>query len=370
MGKLIVDDEVIEKLYPKLLKASNWIKRAIQNKRPIIIRHHNDCDGYCAAFAIEKAISSFFMKEPEWFELKRIPSPVPYYSYDDCLRDIGNFKSSQRRFPAKSPLFILLDLGSTKQDLESIRKLRHYDCEIIVIDHHMPDEVINEYVDIHINPYFAGGDGSYCTGIIASEVANIIEPKEDYQIYQALSGVSDKTREEILKKYMKGFSREKIEKLSFAIGYEAWYLKGFSSSPTIYDLFNINELVNEINNEAEKKITERIKVMKKYAVKKKNLVFIDLFKTIPRNTFPPSGRSVGLLFKEYKGKVALAGFTDEICIFRASLNNFNVKDIIARLRKKGFSVNGGGHELAGTIKFLPIEKERILKEVESYVNSL
>jgi len=52
------------------------------------------------------------------------------------------------------------------------------------------------------------------------------------------------------------------------------------------------------------------------------------------------------------------------------LNNFNVKDIIARLRKKGFSVNGGGHELAGTIKFLPIEKERILKEVESYVNSL
>ena len=40
----------------KFLAIAKYIKNTIDNKRPILIKHHNDCDGYSAAIAIEMAI--------------------------------------------------------------------------------------------------------------------------------------------------------------------------------------------------------------------------------------------------------------------------------------------------------------------------
>ena len=59
----LVKSEILEKLKPAILKAAFEIRLAIIQNRPIIIRHHNDTDGYSAGFALEKAIIPLIEKE-------------------------------------------------------------------------------------------------------------------------------------------------------------------------------------------------------------------------------------------------------------------------------------------------------------------
>ena len=44
----------MDKLRISFIKAAQEIKLAIIQNRPIIVRHHNDTDGYCAGYALEK----------------------------------------------------------------------------------------------------------------------------------------------------------------------------------------------------------------------------------------------------------------------------------------------------------------------------
>ena len=54
--KFIINSKVLDKLKPKINQAVSYIQQAIESKRPIIIRHHGDVDGYCAGIALERAI--------------------------------------------------------------------------------------------------------------------------------------------------------------------------------------------------------------------------------------------------------------------------------------------------------------------------
>ena len=98
----------------------------------------------------------------------------------------------QERHGQKLPLIVLLDNGSTEEDIVALMQAKIYDIEVVVIDHHSPGELItkderggeiygatvavDEYVDTHVNPYLVGGDSQLTAGALATEVAHIINP--------------------------------------------------------------------------------------------------------------------------------------------------------------------------------------------------
>ncbi len=85
----MIKSDTLDKLQTKMEEVRDLIVNSIQNKRPILIRHHADCDGYCGAIALERAILSLMYKEYRresdlFYYYKRLPSKAPYYDYLDA----------------------------------------------------------------------------------------------------------------------------------------------------------------------------------------------------------------------------------------------------------------------------------------------
>ena len=128
-----------------MIKAAHEIRLAIIQSRPIIVRHHNDTDGYCAGYALEKAILPLIVKEHnsekasyEYFS--RAPSQAPFYEIDDSIRDTAMSLRNEAKFSNKMPLVIITDNGSTPEDLFAIMQGKVHGMEFIVIDHHYFDK--------------------------------------------------------------------------------------------------------------------------------------------------------------------------------------------------------------------------------------
>jgi RecJ-like exonuclease len=384
-GKLLVENDVMKKLFPRIQRAAAIIQEAINEGRQILIRHHFDCDGYSAALALEKAIMPL-IKPTIRFALKKIPMIAPYYPYDDACKDLNNALS----YASMMPLLILTDNGSTQQDLFSIKKLRFYGFKIIVIDHHFPGEInngkniIDEHVDVHVNPYLVGGDSNYTSGILASEVANVLRPSRDYCIYQVLSAITDKTEKEIYDKYALNVNLdfEFLDKMAVAIDFEASNLRTMETKCLMQDLFDIKnpnhkQLVELNYKYATELFEKRLKAMLAHSriVKKddKKLIFLDMDEVFGKSEYPPAGKSTGYLFKHFMAeKIIVAAYSRDLIIFRANVDKFNLQELMKRLEKKypELNLDGGGHELAGTIKFPPSKREDMLSEIEKYAESL
>ncbi|MBT7927572.1 hypothetical protein HN695_04500, partial [Candidatus Woesearchaeota archaeon] len=140
-NKFMIKSEILNKLQPRINKVVSLIKQAIESKRPIWIRHHNDTDGYCAAIALERAILPLIharqTKERDvFYHYSRLPSKAPYYDYADATKDVTNFMNRVTKFEAKPPMIIICDNGSSEQDIKAIKKVKIYGAKVIVIDHH------------------------------------------------------------------------------------------------------------------------------------------------------------------------------------------------------------------------------------------
>ncbi len=44
------------------------------------------------------------------------------------------------------PLILLMDNGSTEEDLDAYKFAKVYDIDLLVVDHHHPDEIVDQYL--------------------------------------------------------------------------------------------------------------------------------------------------------------------------------------------------------------------------------
>ena len=103
------------------------------------------------------------------------------------------------RHGQKLPLLVLLDNGSTEEDVAALRHSKVYGIESVVVDHHYPGEVengralIDDYVDIHVNPYLVGGDSQLTAGALAVELAGMINPdvRDKIRHFPGIAAVGD-----------------------------------------------------------------------------------------------------------------------------------------------------------------------------------
>lgn len=397
-----IKSPVLDALKDNFISASALIKKSIYEGRQVLIRHHADMDGYAGAIALEKAIlpliKNRFGERDMWFHFDRSPSTTPFYEYKDVLKDLAFAKRNIERFKRVEPLVILVDNGSTEEDLLSIRKARLYNIPIIVVDHHFTEvkdgkSVVDPYVDVHINPYLKGGDKNLTAGMLAYELSRIINPTvDDMKILPALAGIGDRSKGSEFEQYLeisKG-DKEHLKKIATCVDYEASYLKFMQDSGLVCDLIVEDEkstaLVDLLYNEIQEKIRVQTKVLLNYADEKtlKNdiiVALIDIAKSTLRGDFPGPGKSIGILndsLNEKHGvkKIVAIGYGSDFITLRSNSSceniGFNVNLFVARLQKDmpyGM-VSGGGHEVAGSIRFVENAKDEVLAKLVGYIEEL
>lgn len=392
-----IKSECYEKLRGRFIDAVRLIKKSIIESRLIILKHHADCDGYSGAVALEQAILSLIVDEHDAFDsvkfyYKRTPMKKPFYEYFDAIKDLTlNFDSFAKEKP---PLVIIVDNGSSEQDLLALQKLRMYGSKIIVVDHHLPayDEnnksLIDNFVDVHINPHLVGFSSDITAGMLAYELSNFLSGNNKIRYLPALSGIGDKSSCSEFECYIKiafdnGYSKDYLEKLAQCLDFEAYALGFLEGHSVVQSLLTDKDKQKEIVNLTYPHIKEleekEMKIVQNVIVKNKvgdyDLLILDLDKVDIISEYPPPGKAVGLCFRMFSktsNNILVLGVSKNYITIRTDIDKFNVAKVISYIKSKadyGF-VGGGGHPKAGTIKFVPAVKGKIFNLIEEYLINL
>ena len=420
--EFLVKSVILNKLKPKMYEAAQKIRRAILEGRTILLRHHNDADGICAGIAMEKAVVPLIKEfnpsnDAEYYYFKRSPSKAPFYELEDVVKDLSFALEDQERHGQKLPLIVLLDNGSTEEDIVALMQAKIYDIEVVVIDHHSPGDLIeinekngeiydatvavDEYVDTHVNPYLVGGDSQLTAGALATEVAHIINPDVKNLILHlpAIAALGDHAECAEVYQYLelasqKNFTKEHLAKVAECIDFESYFLRfmnGRGIMDTILAVDNFDKHYNMINalyKEYEKRVDTQLKAALpniKRTQFENGIYFniIDVEKYAHKFTFPAPGKTCGFVHDkvikelgEDKPIVTL-GHGPDFVVFRATdaVNEqygFNVNDIVSSLAIKipSAGIDGGGHECAGSIKYIEGLGENVLSQIVLEIKSM
>ncbi len=387
----------LERLKPAMKKAIELIEKAINDKRPILIRHHADCDGYCGAIALERAILSRLYtrhrRESDiYFYYKRLPSRAPYYDYSDATRDITSFLNDIFRHSHKAPLIILVDNGSTESDILALKKIKLYKAKLITIDHHPPAEEADSLIDIHINPYLVGADSNICAGMLGAELGSALYfGSESFELLAALAGIADKSASKEIDSYLalaekKGITKEFLKKLAEVVNFEA-KIVGASESRFLMDdlLFGNSERQKRLIEIDSEEINKRISAAKEaikelYKAKELKSGMVALLNTdlaSKQYEYPGTGKLTSLLLEtalenSEKKVFAAIGYGKGLLCLRINTDKVSFGEIAKKAKEKlsyGL-ISGGGHPKAGTLTFCPAITEKMLKLVIECFDSM
>jgi archaea-specific RecJ-like exonuclease len=401
--EFLVKDKILDKLKERFIDAAKQIKLAVIQGRPIIVRHHNDADGYSSGFALERAILPLVVSEhgnekSAWEFFSRAPCAAPFYELDDSIRDTANSLRNVAKFSNKMPLIIIADNGSSPEDLMAIKQGKIHGADFIVIDHHGFDkDVISSEVKVHINPFLVDEDGSaFSAGMLCAEIARFInnDVKNIKQI-PAMAGFADRIElknPEVMDKYLKiaekeGYTRELLADISLVTDYVSRKVR----------FMEVREYIEVLFGEPRDKQKELVCLMaphirnldsKGLAIGKSNVQIEEVGKvSIQRiniddvfpgfGFFPNAGRVVGLLHdnlqieKSIASLVTIGIMKTAITIRATNEANFSVHELIEFLNRKlpNAFVSGGGHKNAGSISFLPNKQKEVLDLFHEFVKS-
>ena len=418
----LVKSDVLNRLKPKMREAAQKIRRAILDGRTILLRHHNDADGICAGVAMEKALIPLIevvnpSNDAQYFYFKRSPSKAPFYELEDVVKDLSFALEDQERHGQKLPLIVLLDNGSTEEDIVALMQAKIYDIEVVVIDHHSPGDLltkderngeiygatvaVDEYVDTHVNPYLVGGDSQLTAGALATEVAHIINPevKEIIKHLPAVAALGDHAECGEVYQYLqlaseKGFNKEHLAKIAECVDFEAYFLRfmnGRGIMDTILAVDNLDKhekMIDALYKEYLKRVDTQLKAALpniKRTQLENGIYFnlIDVEKYAHKFTFPAPGKTCGFVhdhvIKEIGDDkpIVTLGHGPDFGVFRATdavaeQFGFNVNDIVSTMieRVPSAGIDGGGHECAGSIKYIEGLGEEVLYKVVEEIQSL
>lgn len=386
-----IKSERFEKLKYLFLKISQRIRKAILENQPIMIRHHADSDGINAGLAIEHSCRGLMSKigiNPD-YNLYRSPSKAPYYEISDVFRDVVLNKRIIESHGHKKPLIIVLDNGSTPEDVFGVKTLKSLGFEIIVIDHHNPVIIENKktavdpYISLHLNPYIEGLNSEICAAMLAYELGRMIFEEYENRLLPAVAAISDRSKGKEVEDYIKNSGEDKkfLEKIGTAIDFISYNLKYDAGKGLYEELYANKELVEGIIEEVKKgfetQLQSTLPYLRTQDIEGVIFSYIDLEKYTMRFKFPAPGRVVGMIHdtisaeKEHIPHITIGHLSDMI-ILRATKPVLPVAKIIKRLQKDipNAHAEGGGHEMAGAIKFVPAHLIDIIENLKKQIKEV
>lgn len=393
----MVQSPILEKLKDRFVKAASEIKFAIITNRPVIVRHHNDADGYSSGYALERAIIPLIEEQhgpgkAAWEYYTRSPVAAPMYEIEDSIKDTAHSLSDVAKFSNKMPLVVIVDTGSGEEDLLGIQQGKIHGIDFIVVDHHVFDkDVISSEVLVHINPFLVKEDGAlYSAGMLCAELARFINPNVKSDYLPALAGLADRINNPpVMDKYLEiaskqGYTKELLHDLAALIDFVSAKLRFMEAREYIEVVFGDpidrqKKLVQLMSPYIRKLEAKGLAVAKAAAIKehykKTDLVLLYVEKCFPRGAYPKPGKCVGMLHDEIQktdktDKLVSVGVLADLITMRATeASGFSVHEFMDYLNKKvplAF-IEGGGHHRAGAIKFVPDKQEDILKALREFL---
>ena len=391
----LVDSEVLRALWPEMRKLAKIVRRAVLTQQPIILRHHADADGICAAVSVETAVLQYIREnggDPDMdnFLFRRSPSKAPFYEIEDVTRDLDMMLKDNVRFGQKFPLILLMDNGSTEEDMPSYKMTEVYNLDVIVADHHHPDDTIDKYLLAHVNPYHVGGDFGVTAGMLGTEIARLIFPGIEKKIlhFPAVAGVADRSEAPELQQYLAlidgKYTIDECRDMALALDYEQYWLRFNDGREIVKDILNINNaedrhnrLVALLVEEANTAINEQVETMMPHVKEQvlesgARLFQADVEMFAHRFTFPPPGKSSGevhdVLCHKYEGEpIVTLGLGPDFAVIRSRGVLMNIPQMVRSMRDEmpGAGISGGGHLVVGSIKFVEgMRSEVIAKMIE------
>lgn len=384
--EFLVKSDILEKLRPSMELATKEIKKAIHKSKPIILRHHADADGMTAAIAIERAILPLIRElgDDEYRSYRRAPSKAPFYELSDVVKDISYAVEDLMKYGKKMPLVIMVDNGSTEEDVPAMKRLKVYGIDIVVIDHHHPDEIVDQYLLAHVNPAHVGGDFGITAGMLCMEVARMINPNivDDIKHLAAVAAVGDRSESQEAYDYIKlvsdKYTLKNLKDMALALDFEAYWLRFSSGKYIIDDILNLRDpmvhknIVPLLCEQAQEMIDNQLEAcipnVKAQTLENGVLLnVLDVEKYAHKFTFPPPGKTSGevhdiICKKNVNKPVITIGYGPDFTVIRSNNVKMNIPEMVRELHDEivGGGVNGGGHLTVGSIKFVQGMRKRIL----------
>lgn len=393
----MVESEVLELLKPEMQKVAKIIRKAIFTAQPIILRHHADADGITAAVAVERAVTMLIRAsggdpDTESHLFKRAPSKAPFYEIEDVTRDLDFALKDFVRYGQKLPLILMMDNGSTEEDEPSYRMARIYEIPIVVVDHHHPDESTDAFLEAHVNPYHVGGDFGVTAGMLGAELARMIFPDVEDAIrhFPAVAAVGDRSEAPERARYLAlvadTYSEEECKEIALALDYEQFWLRFNDGREIVKDILGVGpdkerhrRLVKLLVSEANAAIEDQLSASMPHVTEQdlpngSKLFTIDVEIYAHRFTFPPPGKTSGevhdILCRRHEGSpVVTLGLGPDFVVIRSRGVMMNIPRMVRELREEivGGGVNGGGHLVVGSIKFVEGMRETVIDELISKI---
>ncbi len=389
--EFLVQSEVMTRLLPAMKQVAKEIRRAVLKSQPIVVRHHADADGITAAVAIENAILPLIKEvggpDAEYYNYRRAPSKAPFYELEDVTKDLTYALEDQTRHGQKMPLIVLMDNGSTEEDVPAMRQAQVYGMEMLVVDHHHPHKIVDQFLVAHVNPAHQGGDFGLTTGMLATEIARMIHPgvEEKIRHFPAVSAVGDRSEAPEAALYIKlvedKYGREDLKKVALALDYEAFWLRFNEGRGLINDILCLGRLdrhrriVDLLCEQANAAIDEQLRASmgNVKSTKLPNGIImnvLDVENFAHKFTFPPPGKTSGevhdRLCKKFEGKpVVTIGYGPDFAVLRSRAVRMNIPQMVKELMEEipNGGVSGGGHLVVGSIKFVGGMRKDVLAKL-------
>ncbi len=388
---LLVESEVMTLLRPQLREVAKQIRKAVFVSQPIVLRHHADADGICSAVAIEQAVVSLIREsggdfDADYFLFKRAPSKAPFYEIEDITRDLDFATKDLVRYGQKMPLVLLTDNGSTEEDEPALKQAQVFGLTVLVVDHHHPDAVIDQYLAGHVNPYHVGGDFGITAGMLGTELARMINPAvgEVIKHLPAIAAVGDRSEAPERQRYLDlvadRYSEEECKEMALALDYEQFWLRFNDGREIVKEILDLGpdhdrhvKFVKLLVEGANAMIADQMEATMPHVRERPlengaHLFLLDVEIHAHKFTFPPPGKTSGevhdRLCRLHPGEpVVTIGFGPDFAVLRSRGVLMNIPRMVRELRTEiaGGGISGGGHLVVGSIKFVEGMRDEVLE---------
>ena len=392
--KFLVDWPALLKLRDRVESSVEILIRAVFSGRPIVIRHHADVDGICAGLPIEKSLKNLVRhvygdERSQHNLVRRLASRAPYYDMEDAVHDLNSALSSRDGHGQMLPLLLLIDNGSTKEDIPAYEYLSSYDFPIMVVDHHYPSEdEVGPYLVEHINPYLVGEDYRITTGMICVEIARMIDPDAMVKFghLPAISGVADRSSAGAMVDYLLlaqelGFEQTDLHRICESLDYAMYVLKYNKGEGLVEDILGVRdgnqfkEVTEFLSQLAKKNMKRQMESSLKHTHSNQletGVQFnrVEIERGAYRYTYPAPGKitsSIHDYFVEREGPPMITiGYGPDFAIIRSDGVDLNIPQMIEEIKVEipEAGVSGGGHLVVGSMKFIPGECARVREVLE------
>ncbi|GAB6878767.1 DHH family phosphoesterase [Halorubrum gandharaense] len=391
----LVEWEEFESIHEDLRDLARLLRRTVLSGRPIRVRHHADGDGMCAAIPVQLAMENFVRDVNEdpnapMHLFKRLPSKAPYYEMEDVTRDLNFALEGRARHGQKLPFLLMLDNGSTEEDVPAYENLAHYDIPIAVVDHHHPDpEAVDPLLDAHVNPYLHDEDYRITTGMMCVELARLIDPSitGDLEHVPAVAGLSDRSKAEAMDDYIAladeaGYGKDDLLDIGEALDYAAHWLRYSEGKTLVNDALNVGcddeqrhaELVEFLAERAERDVDRQLEAVSEHVEHERlasgaHLYRIDLDEYAHRFTYPAPGKTTGELHdtkvQETGDPVITIGYGPDFSVLRSDGVRLDIPNMVTELNEElpEAGVSGGGHLVVGSIKFVKGRRSAVIESL-------